>query len=294
MTGETSIRRLHAEDLPAVTSLCTTLWQNDYVPDEFATWTDSQVHFPFGAFTGEELIGMGMLLVDRANDCGWIRALRVHPAYQNRGVGTAIVRHLVDVAAGVRVSLLRYGTSSKNLQSLRVATKTGFSPHVSVGYARFQRPFPARPSPSPNIHPLEVDVERVLQLVRDHPELVPTDVVPFLWEFEPLDENGLRTIAMRSTLHVVFAESGEPVALYYTTPRDRRGALTLVYGVYATDRSTFVDLMARLLHSAESEGAEYAVFFMGPRATEWAQHLGYVPEEYLDRRYVLLERRLQK
>jgi hypothetical protein len=48
-------------------------------------------------------------------------------------------------------------------------------------------------------------------------------------------------------------------------------------------------MIARSIDEADVLGADRAVYFLGPRATEWALTLGYVDEEFFGRRFLLYE-----
>ena len=44
-----------------------------------------------------------------------------------------------------------------------------------------------------------------------------------------------------------------------------------------------------MIDQAETIGADRAVFFLGPRVTKWALDLGYVADEFVDRKFLLYE-----
>ena len=64
---------------------------------------------------------------------------------------------------------------------------------------------------------------------------------------------------------------------------------TATFTVFASDRSIFVDMMARMQDEIVESEVDRAVFFLGPNATKWSQGLGIVSEEYKDRRFLLYE-----
>ena len=65
--------------------------------------------------------------------------------------------------------------------------------------------------------------------------------------------------------------------------------MTAAFTVFASDRAVFIDIMSRMIDEAEAVGADRGVFFLGPRVTEWVLDLGYVADEFVDRRFLLYE-----
>jgi hypothetical protein len=98
----------------------------------------------------------------------------------------------------------------------------------------------------------------------------------------------------------VIDENGHPGGFYYGAPmREDRGERATSYVVYTTNRTIFVDMMARIVDEIEEKGATRVTFLMGSNATQWVADLGYMdseigawPGEYLERRLLLYELQL--
>jgi GNAT superfamily N-acetyltransferase len=65
----------------------------------------SNSRFVCFAYDGGTLIGAGRALADGV-DCSYIADIVVHPDHQGQGVGSAILKRLVDMSAGHRVVIL--------------------------------------------------------------------------------------------------------------------------------------------------------------------------------------------
>ncbi len=70
------------------------------------------------------IIGSGQL-ISRANKAE-IAELAVHPNYQNRGVGTAIIHILTQIARERQTPLLEIGAAIENKAALRLYRRLGF------------------------------------------------------------------------------------------------------------------------------------------------------------------------
>lgn len=73
-------------------------------PDRLATVFGNSMFVRF-VYSGDRLIGAGRALADGL-DCAYIADVAVHPDHQGRGLGQAIIRRLVEAAAGHKKILL--------------------------------------------------------------------------------------------------------------------------------------------------------------------------------------------
>jgi GNAT superfamily N-acetyltransferase len=76
----------------------------DKPPDALATVFGNSMFVVF-VHDGDALVGAGRVLADGL-DCAYIADIAVHPAHQGRRLGQAIVKHLVDRAAGHKKIIL--------------------------------------------------------------------------------------------------------------------------------------------------------------------------------------------
>ncbi|MFW9807135.1 MAG: GNAT family N-acetyltransferase [Candidatus Thorarchaeota archaeon] len=285
-----SIRVLTLKDHDQVKVLCETIWEgNDYVPTTFPFWIENPRATTIGLFANDELVAIGNIEQLADTEIAWVQGLRVKDGHREKGHATAITMKLVEIAKNLRVKYLWYATSSRNESSMRVAAKCGFHEADRTGYFRVYKPYPTHPRPSLSIVPLKVSPERLYELLMSNPDLVENSTFPLAWHFDFKTPDGLTRLLQNAIIKIVVDESGNALGLYCQTERERSDESTAAFTVFATDRSVFVDIMARMIDQAEAMGADRAVFFLGPRVTDWALDLGYVSEEFIGRRFLLYE-----
>jgi GNAT superfamily N-acetyltransferase len=287
-------RNLQLSDEGSVREICKDIWEgNDYVPDRFSIWIKEDNSNPVGFFIDGELVALGNLAAARDSPVAWIKGLRVNTNRQHEGHGTKLVEHMIDLARKRGIKKIRYATGSRNEHSVHLAKNLGFAIVNSIGYFRLSNPYPQHPAPSPITVPLVVSSERLHEVLSSIPELVESGTLPLLWEFEDKEPEGLARLENRTEFKLIVGDEGNAKGLFYGASVERNGSKTVTYSVFATDRGVFIDIMARILEELDNSGADRAVFFLGPRATEWAPSLLIVSDDYLNRRYLLLERDLE-
>jgi hypothetical protein len=288
-----NLRELTLEDQEHVDILCETVWEgNDYVPAAFPRWVSTPDSHTLGLFENEELIAIGNIERTEGTTIALVQGLRVKDTHRDKGHAKCVTLALSELAREQGITTLWYATSSRNTASITVAEKTGFHKVASTGYFRLYKPFPQHSKPSPSIVPVQVSPERLSELLDINPDLVPVDKLPLAWHFDYKTIEGLTRLLSRAINKVIIDEAGFPQALYCVTQRERKEEKTSAYTVFATDRSVFVDVMSRMIDESQTTGVDRAVFFLGPNTTEWAQDLGYVSEEFVDRWFLLYEKRL--
>jgi len=287
-------RNLQLSDEKSVRDLCKNIWEgNDYVPDRFSSWIKEDNSNPVGLFIDGELVALGNLTAALDSPVAWIKGLRVNTSRQHEGHGTKLVEHMINLAKKRGIKKLRYATGSRNEHSVHLAKNLGFAVANSIGYFRLSKPYPQHPTPSPITVPLVVNSERLHEVLSSTPELVESETLPLLWEFEDKESEGLLRLENKTEFKLIVGDAGNAKGLFYGASVERNGSKTATYSVFATDRGVFIDIMARILEELDNSGADRAVFFLGPRATDWAPSLLIVSDDYLNRRYLLLERVLE-
>lgn len=283
-------RHLTIEDLEQVKSLCETVWEgNDYVPESFPKWATDEKATTLGIFNGDELVALLNLEQVEETSIAWVQGLRVKDGHRDKGYGTKLTKAIVDIAKEKGIRTLWYATSSRNEASQHVAEKAGFSLIESNGYFRLYHPYPDHAKPSPSIIPLQVDSNRLHELLMSNPDLVGSTVFPLAWEYDFKSLEGLARLTKNAIIKVIIDEAGTTEGLYCLTTRKRGDELTAAYTVYATNRSIFVDIISRTIDEANALGANRVVYFLGPRGSEWASGLGFVEEEFIGRKFLLYE-----
>ena len=286
----TSIRELTIDDVDQVNVVCETVWSgNDYVPRIFPKWVESPLAQTIGLFEDGELVAFGNIEKIDDTDIAWVQGLRVKDGHREKGHATTIANSLVDIAKSLEIEHLWYATSSRNESSMRVAEKCGFHEAAKTGYFRVYKPYPPHPRPSMSIVPLDVTPQRLHELLTVNPDLVQSELFPLAWHFDFKTEKGLTRLLQNAKVKVIVDDVGVVAAVYALVLRERNEETTAAYTVFSIDRSVFVDIMSRMIDQAETLGADRAVFFLGPRVTEWALDLGYVMEEFVGRRFLLYE-----
>ncbi len=284
------IRDLAIDDYEHVKTLCETIWEgNDYIPDIFPVWVNKPNGKTIGLFESDELLAIGNLERIKDTDIAWIQGLRVKDGHREKGYATVITSELVKQARNLGIKHLWYATSSKNEASMRVAEKCGFHIADRTGYFRIYKPYPDHSKPSLSIVPLSVSPERLFELLIKNPELVESHIFPLAWHFEFKTQEGLTRLLENAVSKVVLDDSGKTQGLYCFVEMKRKDERTAAFTVFATDRAVFVDIMSRMIDEAEAIDADRAVFFLGPRVTEWALNLGYVSDEFIGRKFLLYE-----
>jgi RimJ/RimL family protein N-acetyltransferase len=285
-----NIRELTIDDKDKVDSVCETVWSgNDYVPRIFPEWIENPRAQTIGLFEGEELVAFGNIENVCDADIAWVQGLRVKDGHREKGYATTVTNTLVDIAKDLGIEHLWYATSSRNESSIRVAEKCGFQKVAKTGYFRVYKPYPAHPRPSMSIVPLQVTPERLYELLTVNPDLVESELFPLAWHFDFKSKEGLTRLLQNAEVKVVVDDEGVVAAVYALVLRERNEETTAAYTVFSVDRAVFVDVMSRMIDKAETLGADRAVFFLGPRVTEWALDLGFVAEEFVGRRFLLYE-----
>jgi len=262
------------------------------VPEIFPLWMQNPLTKTIGLFEEDELLAFGNLERIKNTDIAWIQGLRVKEGHRETGYATTITNILANVARNLGIKHLWYATSSRNESSTRVAEKCGFHIADKTGYFRLYRPYPDHPKPSPSIVPLNVNPERLHELLVQNPELVESQTFPLAWHFDFKTLEGLTRLLESAVIKVIMDEFGKLLGLYCFVERKRKEERTAAFSVFAIDKSVFVDIMSRMIDKAETLGADKAVFFLGPRVTEWALGLGYVADEFISRRFLLYELKL--
>jgi len=281
---------LKAEHHEDVKALCKTIWEgHDYVPEAFPRWMEDPNYESVGIFDDGNLVAIGTLEIVPKSTIGWVVGLRVREGYRDRGFAKDIVTRIIGLAKERGINPLWYATSSRNEASIHVATNLGFREVNSAGYFRLHAPYPPHQKPSAVFVPMTVDPDRLVSLLEQNPELVSTSTIPAAWEFEFADREGLHRLVSKTHFRVVMDENGVAQAFFFKIDRQREEESTAAFTIFATDRSVFVDVLARTIDEAQHQGADRAVYFLGPRCSEWVMTTGFVAEEFIGRRFLLYE-----
>ncbi|MFX1262469.1 MAG: GNAT family N-acetyltransferase [Promethearchaeota archaeon] len=292
------IRDLVQSDMEGVIAICSTTWGgNDYIPEVLPYWIDNPEYIVRGLFEGDELLSICTLQIVQSFGTGYISGLRTKETRRREGHGKRLTKNLFDTAREIGVKRLLYLTMNSNAPSMKLAEQLGFSIRDQYGSFHLYTPFPSHPTPSPAFIPIKASLERVAEVLRTFPSLVPNHYIPFDFQFYQKSLSDLKHLTATTDIHLVTDENGNPGGLYYSAPlRDDRGERATSYIVYTTNQSIFVDMMARIVDEISERGATRVTFLMGPNATNWVTGLGYTdsgmgawPGDFSERRLFLYE-----
>jgi GNAT superfamily N-acetyltransferase len=264
-----------------VIAICSTTWGgNDYIPAVLPNWINNPDYIVRGLFEVDELLAICTLQLVLSSNTGYISGLRTRENHRREGHGKRLTKNLIDTAREIGVKHLLYLTMNFNEPSMRLAEQLGFSLRDQYGSFHLYTPFPAHPTPSPALIPIKSSPERITEVFRTFPSLVPNHYIPFDFQFYQKSIDDFKHISASTDFHLVTDENGNPGGLYYSAPlRDDRGERATSYIIYATNQSIFVDMMARIIDEISERGATRVTFLMGPNSTEWVTRLGYTDSE---------------
>jgi GNAT superfamily N-acetyltransferase len=281
-----------------VIAICSTTWGgNDYIPEVLPHWIENPDYIVRGLFEVDELLSICTLQLVPSSNTGYISGLRTRENHRREGHGKRLTKNLMATARESGIKRLLYLTMNFNEPSMRLAEQLGFSIRDQYGSFHLYTPFPSHPTPSPVLIPIKASPERVAEVFRAFPSLVPNHYIPFDFQFYQKSLSDFQQISANTDFHLVTDENGDPGGLYYSAPlRDDRGERATSYIVYTTNQSIFVDMMARIIDEISERGATRVTFVMGPNATKWVTGLGYTdsdmdawPGDFSERRLFLYE-----
>ncbi len=160
MDGDLALRRLVPGDVPAAMALSQSAGWNQ-VPADWALFLD--LGEAYGLFAAEDgLVGTACLMPYPPR-LAWISLVIVHEAWRRRGLGSALLRHVLWVLAGYELTPLLDATPLGRSLYLRQGFRDLW------GFKRYVRSGPAAagsaPGPSMRLRPLEAgDLDLVATL----------------------------------------------------------------------------------------------------------------------------------
>ncbi|MCK4412515.1 MAG: GNAT family N-acetyltransferase [Candidatus Eisenbacteria sp.] len=125
-TPTITFRPVQVADRDRLLAIAKQIWEGeDYLPAVFDRWVrDSRAYFVAMLLDGE-VVGCGRL-VSLDERRGWLETLRVDPAYQGRGLGHRMARHVIGRACDEGFEELLFSTYFSNRSSIRINEVLGF------------------------------------------------------------------------------------------------------------------------------------------------------------------------
>ncbi len=279
-------RILDERDHEKIIEISESVWEDDYVPDNFKNWVKDPLWTPIGCFDNGTLVSFAAL--EEKSEYAEVKALRTHSEHQKKGYGVRVVDEIVSLAKDKGIRDLRYCTSSRNSGSMKLAERAGFMLTEEVGYVRLYSPFPPHPKPSSSLIPVEVDAERAFDAIQSAPELVENKFIPVAWEFEDKTLEGLKRLEKETTFNLTIGLDGKPLGFFFKKYRERKGIKTIVHSVFTNERSVFVDIISRLLEEVDSD-VDRCVFFLGNSGGEWMEDMAILPDDWERRKFLFYQ-----
>ncbi|MFX1369077.1 MAG: GNAT family N-acetyltransferase [Promethearchaeota archaeon] len=138
MTSSTEFEPAADSDLDEILSLINTLnreWFSKIIPkehfqepfltrrqlDEMATYMDFFIHRKEG-----QIIAVGSF-GSRDDETAWIPLMHVHSKYQRKGIGSALMRFLEDMAKSLNFTRIHLETDSEAVWAVNFYRKQGYS-----------------------------------------------------------------------------------------------------------------------------------------------------------------------
>lgn len=97
---------------------------NRYLDDVWDMFISRENGVMLGAFINEQLQGIGRI-TRLYNNIGWLETLRVHPDYQNKGIGRVIYKRYFEAAETLGLNKLGMYTENYNIVSKTLAQSEG-------------------------------------------------------------------------------------------------------------------------------------------------------------------------
>lgn len=127
MASPFTFRRMLPTDKPVMQDIASRIWEgNDYLPAVFDAWVaDADGEFTAVLLDGR-VVGCAKLTFPTPADA-WLEGLRKDPRVSERGLGRAVVSHVLDrLAARAGLASVRFATYVKNLASITTNERVGF------------------------------------------------------------------------------------------------------------------------------------------------------------------------
>ena len=121
-----TFRPVQPADKTRLLAIAAQIWEgHDYLPNIFDEWIDAVDHYFGGMELDGRLVGCGRIL-RFDHERVWLEGLRIDPALQKRGLGRAMVHHVLHTALAQGATKLYFSTYFKNSGSIRSSEAFGF------------------------------------------------------------------------------------------------------------------------------------------------------------------------
>ena len=287
------IRRLVKSDRDDVLEISRYTWDGH---DYLGTVLDEWMNDPKCDFVGVEVKGrvvaVGNLRLIEGGWTGWLEGLRVHPDYRRRGYANEITAYLVAEGERLGVGRLRYTTSDRNVESLKIAAKAGFSRvlELAVFWATGVKGFPPM---RVNYALKEVGSTVLYDLLRNNVDMVPGGVLVYDWKALEFSLESLKEIG-KDHRFFVGLKNGKVDSLSFCHLRpDRKDQPWWSLTVYAHDSDGVLGQISHSVRIALEGGLNTAMVTLEKRFEEVVGELELGADEQDISHLVMLEKKIK-
>lgn len=286
------IRRLAKSDRDDVLEISRFTWDgHDYLGAVFDEWVNDPKCDFVGVVVDGRVVAVGNLLLIEGGRTGWLEGLRVHPEFRQRGYANEITDYLVAEGKRLGVGRLRYTTSDRNVESLKIAAKTGFSRvfELAVFWATGVKMLP----PTRVHYAIEEMKPAVLyDLLKNNADMVPGGVLVYDWKALEFSLESLEEIGKDHRFYVGSKDKKVDSLSFGHLRPDRKDQPWWSFTVYAHDSDSVVGQILHSVKTALEGGLNSVMVTFEKRFEEVVVKLEFGVEEQDISHLVLLEKKM--
>jgi N-acetylglutamate synthase-like GNAT family acetyltransferase len=286
------VRRLRPSDRGDVLEISRHVWEgHDYLPSVFESWLNDENSCFYGVEVDGRVVAVANLRLLEGERTGWMEGLRVHPDYRGRGYANEMTRFLVRKAEDLGVRRLRYTTGDNNAASLRLASIAGFQRLLEKTVFWCAKP-KKTPQPQDYLSIVEATPERVFELLRTNPSLVPHGVLIYDWKALDSTLVNFEEIGQTHEFFVALREGKLDSMSFGHSRRDMEKAWG--FTVYASDSTGFLAQLSLNMTRAVELGSDWVMGSFGKEFEEALHQVNFGCEEQEIGHLVLLEKQVKQ
>jgi len=286
------IRRLTASDRNDVLEISKHTWDgHDYLMNVFDEWVNDPKCDFVGVAVGNRVVAVGNLHLIEAGRTGWLEGLRVHPEFRQRGYANEITAYLVAEGKRLGVERLRYTTSDRNTESLKIAAKTGFSRvlELAVFWATGVK---VLPSMRVRYSIQEMKPTELYDLLQKDDVLIPSGVLVYDWKVLELNLENLEEIAKNHRFYATLKE-GKADSLSFSHRRpDRTDQSWWSFTAYARDTEGILGQISYNMKAILENGLSSVIATFEKRFEDAVSNLELGADEQEISHLVMLEKKI--
>jgi len=287
------IRRLVKSDQNDVLEISKHTWNgHDYLGTVFDEWVNDPKCDFIGVEVKNRVVAVGNLRLIEGGRTGWLEGLRVHPDFRHRGYANEITAYLVAEGKRLGVERLRYATSDRNVESLKIASKAGFSSvlELAVFWATGVKMLPPT-----RIHYVleEARPSMLYDLLRNNVDIVPGRVLVYDWKALEFSLESLNEIGKNHRFYVGLKNGKVNSLSFFHMRPDRKDQPWWSLTVYAHDSDGFLAQVLQSVKIALNAGLNTAMITFEERFEEVVGELEFGADDQEISHLVMLEKKVK-